>query len=341
MASYRFDLPPEQIAQRPADRRDGARLLIARDAADAAILDLPSLLEPGDLLVVNDTRVLPAKLEAVKATGGRVQILLLHPLDGGAWDAMVKPSAKLRPGTVVRLRRRGSDQEGPQVVVGADLGGTRRLEALDCPIDEALLEAWGEMPLPPYIARSAPDPADAERYQCVFAEQPGAVAAPTAGLHFTEELLASLAARGVELARVTLHVGPGTFQPVRSSTLEGHDMHSERYCVPAGTAAAVVSAQACGGRIIAVGTTACRSLESWQRAGRPTDGAWRETELFLHPANPPELQLGLLTNFHLPGSTLLMLVAAFLGRERALALYDTAVQRGYRFYSYGDALLIL
>lgn len=340
VASYGFDLPPGQIAQRPADRRDGARLLIAEGAVDATILDLPGLLAPGDLLVVNDTRVLPAKLDAVKATGGRVQLLLLHPLDGGAWEALVKPSAKLRPGTTVRLRRRGEAGEGPRLVIGADLGGTRRIEPLDEPLDEALLEAWGEMPLPPYIEREAPDPEDRERYQCVFADAPGAMAAPTAGLHFSEPLLAALAARGVELARVTLHVGAGTFGPVRSTTLAGHPMHAERYRVPPGTADAVAAVEARGGRLVAVGTTACRSLESWHRAGRPSDGAWRSTELFLHPGNPPQLPLGLLTNFHLPGSTLLMLVAAFLGRERALALYDTAVQRGYRFYSYGDALLI-
>jgi S-adenosylmethionine:tRNA ribosyltransferase-isomerase len=343
VASYAYDLPAGSIAQTPAERRHDARLLVVGEAVEQRrIADLPELLSPGDLLVVNDTRVLPVRLFARKPTGGAVEILLLRPTTDGGWQALVKPSSKVRPGTVVTLRRRGSEGEGPSIRVGEILGeGTRAVQGESSPLDEDLLNAWGELPLPPYIDRESLSPADRTRYQTVFAAHPGAVAAPTAGLHFSEELLTRLRARGIQIAQVTLHVGPGTFRPVRTDTLAEHPMHAESYRVPHATAQAVRDAEQRGGRIIAVGTTSCRSLEAWHRAGRPTDGAWRQTDLFLHPGAPAQLALSLLTNFHLPSSTLLMLVASFLGRERALALYEDALAAGYRFYSYGDAMLIL
>lgn len=343
MASYRYDLPPGQIAQVPAARRPDARLLVVDGGQDhRTVSDLPELLTPGDLLVVNDTRVLPVRLFATKPTGGAVQLVLLRPLAGGGWESLVKPSAKVKPGTLVTLRRRGDDAAGPTLVVGGTVGqGTRRVAGESCVLDEALLEAWGELPLPPYIERDALTAEDRERYQTIFAAHAGAVAAPTAGLHFSPDLLTRLGARGIPHAAVTLHVGPGTFQPVRSDTLDGHAMHSEAWRVPPATGRAVEETLARGNRVVAVGTTSMRTLESWHRAGRPRDGAWRQTDLFLHPAAPPQLPLSLLTNFHLPGSTLLMLVSSLLGRERTLALYGDALARGYRFYSYGDAMLIL
>lgn len=344
VASYAFDLPREAIAQTPPPCRHEARLMVVdEEVRHRRVADLPDLLEPGDLLVVNDTRVLPARLFAQKESGGAVQILLLRPLGDGGWEAMVKPSAKTKAGATVRLRRRLTGAVGPVLRVGGPVGeGTRRVEGVDgVDVDEALLTAWGEPPLPPYIDRSEPQPEDRMRYQTVFAAHPGAVAAPTAGLHFSEELLARLRAREIQVENVTLHVGPGTFRPVRCDTLEDHAMHEEAYCVPPQTARAVEEAEARGARIVAVGTTSCRSLEAWHRAGRPQDGTWRKTDLFLHPGAPPQLALALLTNFHLPGSTLVMLVASFLGRERCLALYRDALSAGYRFYSYGDATLLL
>ena len=343
VASYSFDLPRAAIAQRPPARRHDARLMVV-DAGvrHMGVSDLPDLLEPGDLLVVNNTRVLPVRLFARKETGGLVQILLVHPRPDGGWRAMVKPSAKTRAGARVRLLRRGTGELGPTLVVGEAEGeGTRRVFGAGVDLDEPLLAAWGEPPLPPYIERSEPQPADRERYQTVFAAHPGAVAAPTAGLHFSAELIEALRARGVHTAELTLHVGPGTFQPVRCETVSGHAMHEEVYRVPPAAACAVEEAEARGSRIVAVGTTSCRSLEAWHRAGRPHDGVWRTTDLFLHPGAPTQLALCLLTNFHLPGSTLLMLVASFLGRERCLALYREALAAGYRFYSYGDATLLL
>ncbi len=343
VSSYAFDLPPSAIAQEPPPERHGARLMVVGEGVShRGVADLPDLLAPGDLLVVNDTRVLPVRLFARKASGGAVELLLLEPLPDGAWRALVRPSAKVRPGTEVALERRGGATGGPTLVVGGAAGeGARSVAAADGPLDEALLSAWGELPLPPYIERPAPDPRDRERYQTVFAAHPGAVAAPTAGLHFSPPLLTRVHARGIRIAPVTLHVGSGTFRPVRAATLAGHAMHAEAWRVPPETAAAVADAEARGSRVVAVGTTSCRTLEAWHRAGRPVDGAWRRTDLFLHPGAPPTLPLSLLTNFHLPGSTLLMLVASLLGRERTLALYSDALEEGYRFFSYGDAMLIL
>jgi len=339
-SSYHFELPPESIAQHPVPRGT-SRLRVVGPELDAhrTVGDLPQLLDPGDLLVVNDTKVRPAKLTARRPTGGAVHLLLLRPLPDGRWAALVKPSKKLREGARVRLQRRGTDELGPELQIDGVLPGGQRAVAGDDLA--AAAEAWGEMPLPPYIQRDAPDPADRERYQTRFARHEGAAAAPTAGLHFSDSLLQELDDRGVHRVSVTLHVGLGTFQPMRSEQLLDHPMHEEVYRVPSETAAAVAACEARGGRIVCVGTTSLRALESWHRADRPTDGMTRSTRLFLHPGDGPRLRCALMTNFHLPGSTLLVLVASILGRPATQDLYAAAIADGYRFYSYGDALLLL
>lgn len=345
VASYSFELDQDAIAQTPAARRDGSRLLVVDRQADEVSHHqfdaLPSFLRPGDLVVANDTRVLPTRLFGRKtATGGAVEVLALHPLkEDGCWAAMVRPSAKIKPGTGVDIARRGASGPTRRIVIGAHLpGGQRVIEGLDA----ALFEVAGEMPLPPYIQRrEAANDVDLDRYQTVYAEHSGAAAAPTAGLHFTPELLQDLSDEGVGFGRLTLHVGAGTFQPVRSDLLSEHLMHSEQFWVPQAVATQVKDCEVAGGRLLAIGTTSCRSLETWHRIARPNDGLQRASKLFLHPNNPPQLAMSLLTNFHLPRSTLLMLVAAFLGRQRTLQIYEQAQRMGYRFYSYGDAMLIL
>jgi S-adenosylmethionine:tRNA ribosyltransferase-isomerase len=340
VASYSFQLDPARIAQEPPARRGDSRLMVIDRGDDRVrhlrFSDLPGVLDPSDLLILNDTRVLPARLTGRKPTGGLVEILLLEPLSGGAWTALVRPSSRVKPGTVVTLERRGGGETGPSVVVGVPVGeGTRRIDG----VDRDVCLTWGEMPLPPYIDRSdGPRDADRSRYQTVYAEHEGSVAAPTAGLHFSSELLARLDERGVARAPVTLHVGLGTFQPLRGDRLDDAGLHAEPWRLPPATAEAI---DARSGRLVAVGTTGCRVLESWHRAGRPTDGVSRSTDLFLHPGDPPTLPMSLLTNFHLPGSSLVTLVAAFLGRQRTLDLYRQAIDLDYRFYSYGDAMLIL
>ncbi len=351
LTSYHFDLPSRLIAQQPCSRRDASRLLSCSrhdgSCNDQQFSQLADLLERGDLLVVNDTRVIQARLCARKEhSGGAVEILLIEALTDGSWSALVRPSSRVRPGTRVVLQRRGIDsvsaKPAPVLRVGeVRPDGSREIHSEGADLAE-LANFWGEMPLPPYIDRSGgPRSEDDERYQTIFARESGAVAAPTAGLHFSPAVLDSLRDRGIDVACVTLHVGPGTFTPVRNEQLSEHVMHSERYCVPADTAARIEQCETEGGRVVAVGTTACRSLESWHRLGRPSDGQWRTTDLFLRPGHGPSMNMALLTNFHLPGSTLLMLVAAFLGRETTLHLYGSAAEKGYRFYSYGDAMLIL
>ncbi len=337
--AYDYALPEDRIAQRPAPRRDGSRLMVARRGAASAehrqFLDLPDLLEPDDLLVVNDTRVIPARIHARKPTGARVEVLLLQPrAEGDGWEALVRPSARVRPGTVLQTVR-GAGEIG---VEEALTGGHRRVTLPD----GADLSRFGEPPLPPYIRR--PDGVgdqDWERYQTVYASCDGAVAAPTAGLHFTEAVLERVRRRGVGVTRVTLHVGAGTFEPVRAATLGEHAMHGERYRVPVEAAEAIADARTRGGRIVAVGTTVVRTLEAWAREGTPSDGAMRSTELFLQPGEPFLCVDAMLTNFHLPRSTLLVLISAFAGREWILDRYREAVREGYRFYSYGDAMLLL
>jgi S-adenosylmethionine:tRNA ribosyltransferase-isomerase len=330
---FSYDLPAELIAQRPPTERDGGRLLRLDRATGALahhqVRDVPQLLPADALLVVNDTRVFPARLWARRRTGGRVEVLLLERLAPGRWACMFRASKKLKPGERLQLQGAG---EGTELEVVGPVEGGRTVVTLP---DDGLVDRHGAVPLPPYIDR--PDEAaDRGRYQTVYADERGSVAAPTAGLHFTKALLEQVQARGVEIAHVTLHVGPGTFQPVRAERIEDHRMEQERYRVPEATAARIEAAKAAGRPVIAVGTTVVRTLES-------TGGAAGEgrTELFITPGHSWRVVDGMMTNFHLPRSTLLMLVSALAGRERVLAAYQEAVAKRYRFYSYGDAMLIV
>ncbi len=335
-SDFYYELPDALIAQAPLAERSAARMLIVDGRQgtweDARICDLPDLLQPGDLLVLNDTRVLPARLQARKATGGAVELLLDRLVDTQDGWFLAKSSKALRPGMIVHLP--GGAVATVEEKDGMDVRLSLSADAQWLP----LLEAEGSMPLPPYIRRM-PEASDRERYQTIYAAHPGAVAAPTAGLHFDANLLAALAARGVERTFVTLHVGAGTFLPVRSDDITEHPMHAETMEVSATTVAAVAATKARGGRVIAVGTTACRALETAAQDGtlRPYTG---ETRLFIYPGKAFQVTDGLLTNFHLPESTLLMLVCAFAGMECMLAAYRHAVAGGYRFFSYGDAMLI-
>jgi len=336
-----FELPPGLIAQRPLAERDGARLLHLGPAglADRQVVELPELLAPGSLLVVNDTRVLPARLLGHREpTGGAVELLLLSRREGPGerWACLGRSSKPLRPGTRLTLGGGAVEavvegQEGEGVLVAAltTAGGE--------PLREAL-ERVGHMPLPPYVER-ADDEADRERYQTVFAEKPGAVAAPTAGLHLSSPLLSALRARGCSVASVTLHVGLGTFRPVKVDDLDEHPMHEEWCEVPQATVDAVAEARGRGVPVVAVGTTVVRALESAAAGGALEAGA-RSTRLLIQPGYTFRVVDALFTNFHLPRSTLLALVAAFGGYERVLAAYRHAVARGYRFFSYGDAMLL-
>ena len=332
---FDYDLPAASIAQEPAPRGESRLLVLDRQGPErhSRVSDLPRLLRPDDLLVLNDTRVIPARLYGRSAGGGRMEILLIEPVAEREWDALIKPGRRARPGAIIEL-----DEGLAAEVIDKREDGRHRLRFTE-PI-EPHLDRLGHIPLPPYIHRPDTDE-DRERYQTVFARQPGAVAAPTAGLHFTARLLEEIAAAGVEIARVTLHVGIGTFKPVSAERIEEHRMESERYEIGEETAGAIRRARAAGRRIVAVGTTVVRTLESAARVGegevRAGSGA---TELFITPGYSFQVVDALLTNFHLPCSTLLMLVSAFAGRERVLAAYEEAIREGYRFYSYGDAMLV-
>jgi S-adenosylmethionine:tRNA ribosyltransferase-isomerase len=343
---FDFDLPPELIAQEPAPERAGARLLHVNRATGAMVharvSDLPGHLAAGDVLVVNNTRVFPARLLGRRVpSGGAVECLLVKRCgDHEHWEALMHPGQRLKPGA--RVVFDGAPTLHAEVLE-RKLHGRRliRLWSDDgSPVDEAI-DAVGHVPLPPYIKRADED-ADRERYQTVFAERRGSVAAPTAGLHFTPALLAALRARGVQIAEITLHVGYGTFQPVRTERVEDHRLEPERYEIEPVAADIINTARSGGRRVVAVGTTVTRTLEAvaLQSGGRIVAGAG-ETDLFLYPGFEFRMLGGLLTNFHLPRSSLLMLVAAFAGREQVLRAYQTAIAERYRFYSYGDAMLIL
>jgi S-adenosylmethionine:tRNA ribosyltransferase-isomerase len=339
VAEFDYELPPRLIAQAPADARDGSRLLVVDRAtgalADRAFVDLPRVLRAGDCVVVNDSRVIPARILAEDVDGRPVELLFIEPVTDGAWRALVRPGRRCRPGA--HLRAGGARLR----VTAVDPDGARLVAREDGTIS-ALLDAHGLPPLPPYITRHAkPAPEDWERYQTVYAKTAGSIAAPTAGLHFTASMLAELRAAGVEVHAVTLHVGPATFRPVTSPTVEGHAIPPERAVVPAEVADAVNRARAEGRRVVCVGTTATRALESAVDAdGRVSalDGAAALTILPGHRFRAVDV---LLTNFHLPRSSLLLLVAAFGGRDLVLRAYHHAVAAEYRFYSYGDAMLLV
>jgi S-adenosylmethionine:tRNA ribosyltransferase-isomerase len=348
IGAYDFDLPPELVAQEPLAARDASRLLVLERVSGSvshrSFSDLPELLRPGDLLVTNRSRVFPARLLGRRENGGAAEILLVRRHGPDTWDALVRPGRRLRPGAIVEIAAGFRVRVEPPAT-GADAaaspGPTRRVRLLlDGLAWEEALERHGHVPLPPYIHR--PDvPSDRERYQTVYAREPGSVAAPTAGLHFTPELLERLRARGIERAEVVLHVGPGTFLPVEVDDVRAHRVDPERFLVPEDTAAAVGRAREEGRRVVAIGTTATRALESaLDPAGRlrPGDGA---TTLVILPGFRFRAVDALVTNFHLPRSSLLLLACAFAGRDLVLAAYAEAVRKRYRFYSYGDAMLLV
>jgi S-adenosylmethionine:tRNA ribosyltransferase-isomerase len=342
VSDFDYELPQELIAQTPVPDRAAARMLVmARDSGQCDLRtfrDLPLLLRPGDCLVLNDTRVIPARLEGRRVpTGGRVEALVLEALGEQRWLCLLRPAARLRVGARVALLRA---PEHGFTVAARRADGLCEIE-FDTTAVLELLDRAGQVPLPPYIRRPA-SAGDRERYQTVYAARPGAVAAPTAGLHFTPEALANVAKLGVALARVTLHVGPGTFRPVKAERVEDHRMHDEAYELSGDAADLINGARAAGGRIIAVGTTAVRVLET---CADSEDGTVRpgrgRTRLFLHPPMVPRAVDGLLTNFHLPRSTLLMLVCTFSSVANVLTAYRLAIASRFRFYSYGDCMLLL
>ncbi|NLA95378.1 MAG: tRNA preQ1(34) S-adenosylmethionine ribosyltransferase-isomerase QueA [Clostridiaceae bacterium] len=339
-ASYLYPLPKQLIAHHPAGRRDQSRLLVMPGDGPLehrVFSDLPRYLRAGDCLVINDTRVIPARLFGKEArSDAKVEFLLLAPLGGGRWRTLVKPGKRARPGD--RIRFDGGKLEASIEAVEAD---GARIAAFDFQGDfMALLERIGEMPLPPYIQEKLDDP---PRYQTVYARAPGSAAAPTAGLHFTQAMLEAIEAMGVSIARLTLHVGVGTFRPVKEAVITDHRMHCEPFSLDAEAIARIERAKSCGGRVIAVGTTSCRVLESaaLDAGGKRLQPCSGETDLFIYPGFQFKLVDALVTNFHLPGSTLLMLVAALAGREKIMEAYRTAVEEQYRFFSFGDAMLLL
>ncbi len=337
-SDFMYDLPERLIAQTPLQRRDASRLLVLDKSTGQTghrhFYDLPEFLRPGDCLVLNDSRVIPARLVGNRATGGATEVVLLRDLGDDRWECLTRPGRKMRPGVSVSF---GDGELTGQVESVAE-GGNRIIRFSYQGIFLEVLERLGRMPLPPYIKEQLADP---ERYQTVYSVHPGSAAAPTAGLHFTQELLARVRAMGVKVCFVTLHVGLGTFRPVQVEDVEDHKMHSEFCTVLPETAETVNAAKAAGGRIIAVGTTSCRTLESF--AGE--DGTLRAgsgwTDIFIYPGYRFRCIDGLVTNFHLPGSTLVMLVSALAGRENILNAYAEAIREEYRFFSFGDAMLII
>lgn len=353
IASYDYELPAELIAQNPSVPRDSARLLVVspNHPSHAIFRDLPDFLQTGDLLILNNTRVIPARLRGRKSTGAPVEVLLLEEQQNNCWLALVKPGRRLQPGAQIlfepqklgaeeKLNPSSSPNQLSATILSRDEATGGRVLQFDVPGGsrfEDLLEEYGQVPLPPYITDSQ---SQAEQYQTVYAQAQGAIAAPTAGLHFTPELLQRLQERGIQQASVTLHVGVGTFRPVEVEDITTHRMHGEWVEVPKSTVEQIRETKARGGRIIAVGTTVVRSLESAAASGElhPFRG---KTELFIYPGYQWRVVDGLITNFHLPRSSLLMLVGALIGRQRLLELYQVATKHRYRFYSFGDAMLIL
>jgi S-adenosylmethionine:tRNA ribosyltransferase-isomerase len=342
LEAYDYLLPAEQIAQNPAVPRDHSRLLVIQPAPHhqhRLFYELPDLLRPGDLLVLNNTRVIPARLYGRKSNGTPVEALLLEEQTDNQWLALVKPGKRLKPGAVIAFGPAGRSPDLTATILAIDEPTGGRLLQFNLPVGQSvlpLLSQLGQVPLPPYITDSQADP---EQYQTVYAKQSGSAAAPTAGLHFTPELLTRLQQQGIEQTFVTLHVGVGTFRPVEATDITQHQMHGEWIEVSPETVAQVQRTKAAGGRVIAVGTTSVRSLEGAAQTGKlqPYCG---KTKLFIYPGYQWQVVDGLITNFHLPKSSLMMLVSALIGRQRLLDLYQVAINEQYRFYSFGDAMLI-
>ncbi len=338
-ADFDYALPQELIAQAPLPERDHSRLLVVDRAAGGiahrSFTDFPGFPAPGDVVVINDSRVIPARLSATRRGGGAAEVLLVTREAEGTWRALVRPGARIRPGARLDLG------DGDAIEVLATLeGGQRRVRLAGDGGDDAVIRRHGQVPLPPYIARP-PERADRERYQTIYADAPGSVAAPTAGLHFTPATLAQLAERGVAVARLTLHVGPGTFRPVTDPDPARHRLDPEAYALPAEAARAITAARGRGGKVWAVGTTVTRTLETLAAEDGTVRAGAGWTSLFIRPGHTFRAVDRLLTNFHLPRSTLLMLVSAFAGRELVMRAYEEAIRQRYRFYSYGDAMVIL
>jgi S-adenosylmethionine:tRNA ribosyltransferase-isomerase len=342
-ADYDFELPAELIAQAPLERRDASRLMVVNRAAGTiehrTFSDLPSLTVPGDLMVVNRSRVVKARLLGTRVgSGAPAEVFLLASQGDGRYEAMVSPGGKLKPGRLVQVAP-GFTVEILEVTERRTRIVQLRAESPFADVDQAI-EAHGHVPLPPYIERDDA-PFDLERYQTVYAREAGSVAAPTAGLHFTPELLAALDARGVRRGEVVLHVGAGTFKPVETEDPAAHVMHEERYLIPDATAQALVETRAAGRRVWAVGTTTVRTLESAAEPDRTVRAGAGETRIFIRPPAHPQIIDALITNFHLPRSTLIMLVAAFAGYDLTRRAYREAIAQRYRFYSYGDAMVVV
>lgn len=343
LAAYSYDLPASLIAQNPVIPRDSARLMVVKSQQRCQhrhFRNLVDLLLPGDLLVLNNTRVIPARLFGTKHSGAAVEVLLIEPVAVDRWLALVKPGRRLQPGSTIEFGSPGCPMMTALVEAHDQTTNGRILKLTSqngCPVDD-LIEQLGQMPLPPYITHSESLP---EQYQTVFAERRGAIAAPTAGLHFTERLLSELADKGIQTATVTLHVGIGTFRPVEVADIETHTMHQERIEVPVATVEKIQQTKARGGRVIAVGTTSTRALEGAVAACGQLQPYSGKTDLFIYPGYRWQVIDGLITNFHLPGSSLLMMVSALIGRARLMQLYEAAIAQQYRFYSFGDAMIIL
>ena len=338
-SDFYYDLPKELIAQTPIEKRDGSRLLtLDRETGQTEhhhFYELPQFLTPKDCLILNDSRVLPARLLGQRVPGsGACEILLLIDRGEDVWECLVRPGKKLRPGAKVRF---GNGELTAEIVEEVE-GGNRLVRFFYEGIFLEVLERLGKMPLPPYIKEELEDQ---ERYQTVYSRVLGSAAAPTAGLHFTEELLGKIREQGVGIGYVTLHVGLGTFRPVKEDEIENHEMHSEYCVISQETADLINRTKAAGGRVICVGTTSCRTLESWGGEDGTIRASAGWTDIYIYPGYRFKIMDGLITNFHLPESTLIMLVSAFAGRERVLAAYEEAVRERYRFFSFGDAMLIL
>ena len=336
-ASYGYNLPEELIAQSPAEPRDSSRLMYYDRASDTLqhliFRDIADILKPGDVLVINDTKVIPARLYAYNEKGRQFEVLLLKRIDYKRWECLIKPAKKLKIGGELVV----NEELKLKAVAVHPEDGVREVEFSFDGVFEDILSRVGNVPLPPYITEKLDDPS---KYQTVYADEPGSAAAPTAGLHFTPELMTKLEERGIKFVRVLLHVGLGTFRPVKTHNILEHKMHTEYYKVTEEAAESINKALSEGRRVIAVGTTSVRTLESAAKDGKVCAGEGN-TDIFIYPGYEFKIVKGLITNFHLPESTLIMLVSAFMGREKTLELYNTAVREQYRFFSFGDAMLIL